>query len=282
MAIAAADNSLLLIMALDLSQADSIDFWQNTLQSEMFASILNESHLRQPSILFCDVANYYHYQQSKLFGITQFPAVVFKTAIGSKFQTIAAFEGYLSKEMFGSIFRSCLLMIEAEISRESDLQSSRALHMEQNSAYERSLAADREKKARMTFSGAESTASLRTISQAANEQISDAEGVIMASALSARIEMAVSRLERVPQGTPSLRLSFQLPSGKRVVGDFCPEALIESLFDYAFTAYDWKSQNIVIKLLQPYLELNELDHANLAISHFAELKSGTKLFIDYK
>lgn len=82
---------------------------------------------------------------SRQHGIKKYPTILIKTKLQEKFQTILCFEGFLDSEKLMSLIGSVLLACEAEIAQSAEISAMRALQDEQNSAYNKSLAIDKEK-----------------------------------------------------------------------------------------------------------------------------------------
>lgn len=89
---------------------------------------------------------------ARQFGINSCPAVVIKTKLQSKFQTVLSYEGFLEAQHIVGLVQSVLLAAEAEYAQAEELNSIRSLQQEQDEAYRRSVEADLAKRRSRTVS----------------------------------------------------------------------------------------------------------------------------------
>ena len=89
---------------------------------------------------------------ARQFGINSCPAVVIKTKLQSKFQTVLSYEGFLEVRHIVGLVQSVLLAAEAEYAQAEELNSIRSLQREQDEAYRRSVEADLAKRRSRTVS----------------------------------------------------------------------------------------------------------------------------------
>ena len=81
-----------------------------------------------------------------MFGIQICPAVVVKTKLHSKFQTVLSHEGYIEAGQLCGAFQSLLLAAEAEYAQAEELKATRSLRSQQDEAYRLSVEVDLEKR----------------------------------------------------------------------------------------------------------------------------------------
>lgn len=110
--------------------------------------------------------------------------------------------------------------------RRTEQQASRTLRQEQDSAYERSLAQDRERaRQRREAEAARQRAEAEEAARLAAEEKRAAD-------LQQWKQWRASNLTPEPEGPDAIRVSIRLPSGERVIRKFAPDANLEEV--YAF------------------------------------------------
>lgn len=169
-------NGLLFIVFHDPYCADSRDFVEKIVCDKKFVDYINEVSFKTVQVMIFDVSNFAHREGksriiggysylvvARLFGIKSCPAVVIKTKLQSKFQTVLSYEGFLEAQQLVGLVQSVLLAAEAEYAQAEELNSIRSLQREQDEAYRRSVEADLAKRRSRTVSSeATSEASTET------------------------------------------------------------------------------------------------------------------------
>ncbi|KPI43916.1 UBX domain-containing protein 10 [Cyphellophora attinorum] len=229
------DLKYLLVVLLSPDHDDNETWVRETLLSSELASFL-ASHKDEVVLWGGNVQDAEAYQVSSSLNCTKFPfaALICQTSdTGSSAMTVVMraagpmAAGELVAKL-GSAMSAQQTQLRTARSQRSEQQVSRNLRQEQDSAYERSLAQDRER------------ARVRREEQQAREQ-AEAEAKAAAKAkedLQLRTEQWRRwRAQSLPQEPgaevkDAVRVSIRLPSGERVIRKFQPDATVEEL--YAF------------------------------------------------
>lgn len=158
--------------------------------------------------------DYVTFLASRQLGIRKFPAILIKTKLQDKFQTVLCYEGFIDTQKLLGLIQSVLLACEAEIAQAAEISAMRSLQSEQDAAYRKSLEIDKEKLRKKQSSEesliqCENTAPLSTIT--------DDE-----SALRERISKALLDMEEEPEVSAegSFRFQFLFPDGSRKIRTF--------------------------------------------------------------
>lgn len=152
--------------------------------------------------------------------LEHFPAIVMKTKIQNKFQTVLCYEGFINTSRLLGLVQSVLLACEAEIAQAAEISAMRSLQNEQNSAYMKSLEIDKEK--------------LRKLSEQSNktetaEEDDSTENIVesvdrtdVEDELRKRISKALLDFEDEPASGSegNFRFQFLFPDGTRKIRTF--------------------------------------------------------------
>ena len=228
------DLKFLLVVLLSPEHDDTSVFVRDTLLSEEVTSYINA---REDIILWAgNVQDSEAYQVSTALNCSKFPfaALVSHTPQDSAtaMSTIARISGLVSPSSFVAQLRKAIEQQASQLSRvrnqRNEQQASRTIREEQNSAYERSLAQDRERaRQRREAEAARATAEQEARTEAEAEQ----------RHASNRKQWRRWRAQRIaaepePNVKEVSRVSIRMPTGERVVRKFESSAAIEEL--YAF------------------------------------------------
>ena len=237
------DLKFLLVVLLSPEHDDTSAFVRTTLLSPEVANYINDP---QNKIIpwAGSVQDSEAYQVSTALNCSKFPfaAVVAHTPQDSStsMSTIARISGLVPPSTFVARLQSAISQHSAALERarasRNEQQATRNLREEQNSAYERSLAQDRE---RARQRREEEEARLR------GEREAEAKAEASAKEVQNLKQWKVWRAQSLPSEPTSsdsevIRVSIRMPSGERVVRKFRAEADMEEL--YAFVeCYDVSS-----------------------------------------
>lgn len=232
--------NFLLVVLLSPEDDDTEAFVRGTLLSEKVATYINDS--RNNIIMWAGtVQDSEAYKVSKALNCTKFPftALITHTSQDSStsMSVVARISGLTTSTTFESRLRAAISQqaptLEQIRSTRNEQQASRNLRSEQNSAYERSLAQDRER------------ARQRREAEAAKVRAEQEEKAALEAEDRRQRNLEKWRLWRVQSITAEpgaasrdvSRVSIRLPSGERVIRKFDAKAPLEEL--YAFVeCYD--------------------------------------------
>ncbi|KAG8528799.1 uncharacterized protein KY384_006487 [Bacidia gigantensis] len=238
------DLKFLLVILLSLEHDETDPFVQDTLLSREVTGYINEH--RGDVILWAgNVQDSEAYQVSTALNCSKFPfaALVVHTPQDSStaMSTIARITGAVSPPIFVAQLKRAIEQqtpsLLAARSQRSEQQSTRDIRTEQNSAYERSLAQDRERARQRREVEA---ARVREAEDAC--QKADEEGKREQKAQQWICWRASNMAPEPSAGVErTVRVSVRTVSGQRILRKFGPDAMIEDI--YAFVeCYDiWKS-----------------------------------------
>ena len=228
------DLKFLLVVLLSPEHDDTPTFVRETLLSEEVVNYING---REDLILWAgNVQDSEAYQVSTSLNCSKFPfaALVCHTPQESStaMSTIARISGLVPSSAFTAQLRKSIDQQASQLSRvrnqRNEQQASRNLREEQNSAYERSLAQDRERaRQRREAEAAQARAAEEERAQAAA-----AEREIQKKEQWRKWRALKIAAEPGPDVKDVTRVSIRTPSGERIIRKFDPNSEIEEL--YAF------------------------------------------------
>lgn len=228
------DLKYLLVILLSPEHDDTAPFVRETLLAPEVVSFL-QSHKDDMIIWGGSVQDSEAYQVSNNFNVTKFPftgLIAHTPASPTSMGFAARIGGPESPADFVSKLQDGIQQRSEELGRirrqRQEQQASRSIRDEQNSAYERSLAQDRERARQRREAEAEREKTEREERERAEAAEQKARNV-----LAWRKWRAQSISPEPPADTKDVvRISLRMPSGDRVVRRFTPEAELEEL--YAF------------------------------------------------
>ena len=246
------DLKYLLIILLSPEHDDTSAFVRETLLSSDFQSFVNNPENK--IILWAgNVQDSEAFQVATALNCTKFPfaAMTVQTTQDSPLMTvIARVSGLLPPTTLISRLRTAIAQNSAALDRaratRAEQDATRNLRQEQNSAYERSLAQDRER------------ARLRREAEATQARLErETKAKVEASANAAR-NLAQWKQWKALKIAPepsldikdAIRLSIRLPSGNRVVRRFPPQGTMDDLYAYV-ECYDVLETELPSSQVQP-------------------------------
>ena len=234
------DLKFLLVVLLSPEHDDTTTFVRQTLLSQEFTDYVNEP--QNKIVLWAgSVQDSEAYQVSIALNCTKFPfaALIVHTPQDSStsMSTVARITGLLSPSAFVAKLQTAITQQSQALDRvrasRAEQQASRDLREEQNSAYERSLAQDRER----TRQRKEAEAARLRAEQEAKAMAEAKEQQIQKLTQWKKWKMQSLPLEPSADDKDATRVSIRMPSGERVIRKFAPGAGMEEL--YAFVeCYD--------------------------------------------
>ena len=229
------DLKYLLVILLSPEHDDTSTFAREVLLSPEIATFINNPENR--IILWAGtVQDSEAYQVSIALNCTKFPfaGLIVHTPQDSSttMSTVARITGLTPPSIFISKLRTAITQHAAALDRvrasRAEQEASRSLRQEQNSAYERSLALDRERmrlRKEAEAAKAKEEAEAKEKAEAAAEEERKVEQWKRWRAQSISAEPGADIKD-------ATRLSIRMPSGDRIIRKFSPETAIEEL--YAF------------------------------------------------
>jgi FAS-associated factor 2 len=229
------DVKFLLVILISSEHDDTNGFVRETLLSQEFVSFINNP--QSQIILWAgDVQDSESYQVSVALKCTKFPfaALIVHTPqdASSSMSTVARITGFLPPSALVAKLQATITQESAALERVrstiAEQQASRNIRTEQNSAYERSLAQDRER-ARQRREAEASRVRAEQEEKARAEAREEA-----AKTLDAWKRWKVQQIEPEPVANISdaTRISIRMPSGDRVIRRFSASTTMDDL--YAF------------------------------------------------
>ncbi|KAI5252379.1 UBX-domain-containing protein [Aureobasidium subglaciale] len=225
----------LLVVLLSPEHDDTAPFVRDTLLSSDVKLFL-QSHASDMILWAGSVQDSEAYQVANALNVTKFPftgLVVHTPSVSStSMSLIARLAGPLPPSEFLAKMQDAMQKRDQELEgarrQRSEHQASRSLREEQNSAYERSLAQDRERARQRKEAEAAREKAEREERERAEAKARKAQN------LSQWRKWRVQSLPQEPASTASdaVRISIRMPSGDRVIRKFGAEAQLEEL--YAF------------------------------------------------
>lgn len=229
------DLKFLLVVLLSPEHDDTHNWVQETLLSPDVVDFINPSGEDRNVIVWGgNVRDSEAYQVANSLRVTKFPfaAVICHTpnVSSSAMSVVSRIAGPLSASEFKQRLTTAVTSNQRQLSQirqdRSQQQASRSLREEQDSAYERSLAIDRER------------ARLRREAEAARQQEEKEAAERQAAEEKRQRDLAQWKLWRAQllgtePGTEvidAVRISVRLPSGERIMRRFAPDADIEELY----------------------------------------------------
>ncbi|PWY64039.1 UBX domain protein [Aspergillus heteromorphus CBS 117.55] len=234
------DLKLLLIVLLAPEHDDTNGWVRDTLLSREVTAFINEP---QNGILVWggNVQDSEAYQVSNSLRCTKFPfaaAIVHSPGVSSSAMSVVSrISGTTSPAEFVEKLRSAISQNQEPLERiratRAEQQASRSLREQQDSAYERSLAIDRERARQRREAEA---ARQREEQEAAERQAAEEKRIHDLQQWKQWRSQSISE-EPGQEVKDAVRISVRLPSGERVIRKFAPEASLDEL--YAFVeCYD--------------------------------------------
>lgn len=242
------DLKFLLVVLLSPEHDDTNSWVRDTLLSPEVTEFINDP---QNGIIVWggNVQDSEAYQVSHSLRCTKFPfatLVVHTPGVSSTAMSVVSrISGISSPTEFVTKLRTAISQNEEPLERirstRAEQQASRSLREEQDSAYERSLAIDRERARQRR----EAEAEQRRQEQAAAERQANEEKRQQDLGLWKQWRAQSIQEEPGPDVKTAVRISIRLPSGERVIRRFAPDADIEEL--YAFVECHDVLQDAAIK-----------------------------------
>ncbi|RAL05319.1 clathrin-mediated endocytosis regulator UBX3 [Aspergillus ibericus CBS 121593] len=234
------DLKFLLVVLLAPEHDDTNSWVRDTLLSREVTDFVND---QQNSILVWggNVQDSEAYQVSNSLRCTKFPfaaAIVHTPNVSSTAMSVVSrISGTTSPAEFVEKLRSAIAQHKEPLERiratRAEQQASRSLREQQDSAYERSLAIDRE---RARQRREEEAARQREEQEAAERQAAEEKRIHDLAQWKQWRAQSIPE-EPGPDVKDAVRISIRLPSGERVIRKFAPEAPLDEL--YAFVeCYD--------------------------------------------
>lgn len=233
--VAKSDLKYLLVVLLSPEHDDTSLFVRETLLSPEFTSFVN-SPSNQIVFWAGTVQDAEAYQVSSALNVTRFPyasLIVHTPSVSSTAMSkVATVTGPVAAQDLVAKLQSAMQGHDAELEavrrQRSEQQATRNLRQEQESAYERSLAADREKARKKREEAAEKEKAERELRERAERKANEARKLAQWRRWRAQSIPA----EPGAATQDAVRMSLRMPSGERVIRKFRPEADLEEL--YAF------------------------------------------------
>ncbi|KAK4695982.1 FAS-associated factor 2, partial [Lecanoromycetidae sp. Uapishka_2] len=234
------DLKFLMVVLLSPEHDDTSTFVRDTLLSQEVIHYVNDP--QNKIILWAgNIQDSEAYQVSNALNCSKFPfaALVAHTPQDSStsMSTVARITGLQPASGFVAKLRTGIVQHSQALDRvratRNEQQASRSLREEQNSAYERSLAQDRERARQRR----EAEAAQKRVEQEEKARITTAERETKMAEQWRSWRARSIQIEPGPDAKEVTRLSIRLTSGERVVRRFAKDAYIEEL--YAFVeCYD--------------------------------------------
>ncbi|EME48100.1 hypothetical protein DOTSEDRAFT_69890 [Dothistroma septosporum NZE10] len=234
------DLKYLLVVLLSPEHDDTAPFVRETLLSPEFTNFVNDDS--NNIVLWAGtVQDAEAYQVSTALNVTRFPyaaLIVHTPSVSSTAMSkVATSSGPIAAQDLVTKLQTAMNTQSAELDRvrrqRSDQQQTRNLRQEQESAYERSLAQDREKARRRKEDEAAKERAEREERKRCEQKQSEARSL----AQWRRWRAQNIHAEPGADVKDAVRISLRMPSGERVIRKFRPDADLEEL--YAFVeCYD--------------------------------------------
>ena len=229
------DLKFLLVVLLSVEHDDTTHYVRNTLLSPEVSSFLNDP-ANKVILWLGDVQDSEAYQVSTALNCTKLPftAIIVHTpqTSSSAMATVARVGGPVSSTDLISRLRDAIERYSPPLERvkaaRTEQQASRSLREEQNSAYERSLAQDRERARQRKEAEAEKQQMERHAQAEAQRLALEQKW----AAVWKRRRASTITPEPGPNSKECTRISIRMPSGERIVRRFLPDTTFEEL--YAF------------------------------------------------
>jgi FAS-associated factor 2 len=229
------DLKYLLVILLSPEHDDTTPFVRDTLLSPQVKEFI-QAHASDLIIWAGSVQDSEAYQVATALNVTKFPftgLIVHTPSVSStSMSLIARVAGPVPATEFLVKMQDAMQKRDHELEgarrQRSEQQASRSLREEQNSAYERSLAQDRERARQRKEAEAARKRVEREERERAEARAKKAQNIM---------QWRKWRLQSLPQEPASsvsdvVRISVRMPSGERVIRKFGPDATLEEL--YAF------------------------------------------------
>ncbi|KAK3109849.1 UBX domain-containing protein 10 [Teratosphaeriaceae sp. CCFEE 6253] len=227
------DLRFLLVVLLSPEHDDTAPFARETLLAPEFLQFLKDP--ANNLLLWAGtVQDAEAYQVASALNVTRFPYVcliVHTPSVSStSMSRIAATAGPMTAEALIAKLRAAMREQEVELGRvraqRQEQQASRELRVEQESAYERSLAQDRAKARRRREEEAEREKGEREVRERGERKAEEARRLAQWRRWRARGIPS----EPGTEVKDAVRISLRLPSGERVIRRFAAEAELEELY----------------------------------------------------
>lgn len=227
----------LVVVPLSPEHEDTPSFVRSTLLSETVIDFFAESRIRDSVLLWAgSVQDSEAYQVAIGLSISRFPAVALvahtPSVSATAMSVIARITGPTTPEDFTATIQAGILQHETELNRvraeRNEQQASRDLREQQNSAYERSLAVDRERARKKREAEQEKARAEKLAREQAEQEANHARN------LSQWRRWRALRLIPEPEQDvkDAVRVNIRLLDGQRVTRRFVKDALMEEV--YAF------------------------------------------------
>ncbi|KUL85600.1 hypothetical protein ZTR_08014 [Talaromyces verruculosus] len=223
-----------LVVVLLSPEHDDMNGWvKETLLSRQVVEYINDPN-NQILLWGGNVQDSEAYQVANSLRCTKFPfasVIVHTPNVGSTaMSNIGRIPGNTNPSEFLTKLRTAISQNKEPLdrvrARRTEQQASRTLRQEQDSAYERSLAQDRERaRQRREAEAARQRAEAEEAARLAMEEKRAAD-------LEQWKQWRAQNLAPEPEGPDAIRVSIRLPSGERVIRKFAPDADLEEV--YAF------------------------------------------------
>lgn len=223
----------LIVVLLSPEHDDTYDWVKETLLSRQVVEYINDPN-NQILLWGGNVQDSEAYQVANSLRCTKFPfasVIVHTPNVGATaMSNIGRIPGNTSASEFLTKLRTAISQNKEPLdrvrARRTEQQASRTLRQEQDSAYERSLAQDRERARQRREAEAErQRAEAEEAARVAAEQKRAAD-------LKQWKQWRAQNLTPEPETQDAIRVSIRLPSGERVIRKFAPDADLEEV--YAF------------------------------------------------
>lgn len=244
----------LVVIPLSPEHEDTPSFVRNTLLSDTVAAFFAEPTTRDSVLLWAgSVQDSEAYQVATGLNISRFPAAALVAHTPSVSTTamsvIARIAGPTSPEDFTATLQAGMLQHEGELTRvraeRNEQQASRDLREQQNSAYERSLAVDRERARKKREAEEEKSRAERAERERAERQANYARDLLQWK----RWRAAQLQAEPGPEVKDAVRVNVRVLDGERVTRRFANDAAIEEI--YAFVeCYEVLNEDVNEKVAQ--------------------------------
>lgn len=229
------DLKFLLVVLLSSEHDDTNAWVRDTLLSREVVEFIKDPQ-NEVIVWGGNVQDSEAYQVSNSLRCTKFPfaAVIVHTpnVSSTAMSVVCRISGTTSPSEFVEKLRAAISQNKEALERirasRADQQASRTIREQQDSAYERSLAIDRERARQRR----EAEAARQRAEQEAAERQAAEEKRLHDIAQWKKWRAASIQDEPGPEVKDAIRISIRLPSGERVIRKFAPEADIEEL--YAF------------------------------------------------